>query len=113
MNLVASKLEASYRELSLKRNISLENKTKKESQFCSIISLNINGIFGKLEEVSFFLELNKPDVICLQETKSPCANKRVHMNGDLIQEVKTSNDSGLGLILGLKDFTAPKKILKK
>ena len=35
----------------------------------NICHLNINGLRGKLEEFKLFVCDNKPDIICLNETK--------------------------------------------
>ena len=65
------------------------------------MTLDINGIAGKLEELHVLLEIDKPDVICLQETKRVATGSKLHINGYNIYEVP-SEGTGLGLLIGFR-----------
>lgn len=76
------------------------------------MTLNINGIKGKFYELSMLLERQKPDIICLQETKVLETDKRIHINGYITHEVPAS-DAGLGLLMGFrKDSNLDVKIVE-
>lgn len=98
---IADKLSVTPREVFLKRNLSLESLTRPVSTISSILSLNINGVRSKLEELQVFLSIHKPDFICLQETNNHGNEKPLFVNGYTIHEVKASTSSS-GLIMGLR-----------
>lgn len=98
---ISKNLEAIFREQSLKRRPDLEQTPVGETKLSSIISLNINGIKGKYNELMLMLEKRKPDIICLQETLRKETDKRLHINGYLVHEVPAV-ETGLGLVIGFR-----------
>lgn len=56
-----------------------------------IISLNINGISNKLIELTALIELESPDIICIQETKRKPNDPRIRIGNYIIIE-KTAQD---------------------
>ena len=87
MQFIAHRLEATFREQSLNRRPDLESGKNGESPLSSIITLNINGIKSKYNELLMLLQQRKPDIICLQETKKLVTDKRIHINGYQIHDV--------------------------
>ena len=102
VDMIAGKLNAKAKEQLLKRRPDLELVSGVTKHISKVMTLNINGITGKLEELQMLLERNKPDVICLQETKRVVNGKKLHINGYIIYEVP-AEDSGLGLLMGLRN----------
>lgn len=102
IQILANKLEAKYREQSLNRRPDLEARScNGENPLSSVMTLNINGIKSKYNELMLLLQQRKPDIICLQETKKLVTDKRIHINGYLIHEVPASG-IGLGLVMGFR-----------
>jgi endonuclease/exonuclease/phosphatase (EEP) superfamily protein YafD len=101
MQFIAHRLEATFREQSLNRRPDLESGKNGESPLSSIITLNINGIKSKYNELLMLLQQRKPDIICLQETKKLVTDKRIHINGYQIHDVPAQG-TGLGLAIGFR-----------
>ena len=98
---IAKKLEAKYREQSLNRRPDLESVQKGESLLSSIMTLNINGIKSKYNELMMLIQKRKPDIICLQETRKMVKDNRIHINGYIVHEVPAEG-TGLGLAIGFR-----------
>jgi exonuclease III len=97
-------LSCAFKEQFLKRNRELENSVKEDSKLMSILSLNINGINNKIEELNLLLNRYNPDVVCIQETKRRGYEKRLFLNSYSVIEVPAENNS-LGMLLGVKKKT--------
>ena len=98
---IARKLEAKYREQSLIRRPDLECLPSGESRLSSVLSLNINGIKSKYNELLMLIQRRVPDIICLQETRKLVTDRRIHINGYIVHEVP-SMETGLGLLIGVR-----------
>jgi hypothetical protein len=102
MQLLAKKFEAKYRDHSLNIRPDLESASNKgENLLSSVITLNINGIRSKYNDLMLLLQQRKSDIICLQETEKLVTYKRIHINGYFVHEVPASG-TGLGLVMGFR-----------
>ena len=103
--------DAKIKELSLKVNKTSRNMRHYENT--SILTLNINHIKNKLEELSFHLRKHRPTIICLQETGRLATERHIHINGYRIEEIPVG-EKGLGMLIGIrKDVNLIPKIIEK
>lgn len=68
-----------------------------------VLSLNVNGIKGKAEEVTAMLEALRPDIVCLQETKLTTKDRRTFIHGYNTHNFPADPENlGRGLLIGLR-----------
>jgi exonuclease III len=85
----------------LKRNLNLESMQARVATNVHVLSLNINGIRNKLEELHYLLSKKKPDIICIQETKRTIHEKKIFLKG--YNSYESQSDSiGLGMLIAVK-----------
>lgn len=112
MQVIANKLEAKFRRQSLNRRPDLESVKPGTIPVSLVMTLNINGIKDKFNELLLLLQQRKPDIICLQETKKLVSDKRIHINGYIVHEVP-ADGTGLGLVMGFrKDSEIPCNVVE-
>lgn len=71
LDMLAKVLKCTFKEQNPARNPAFEAVLKEKDELnenLSLMSLNINGIRGKEEELSLVLGKHRPDLLCLQET---------------------------------------------
>ena len=100
-------------KLKIKENKDIKIIKKLNVEDTTIVSLNINKIKNKAEELNYYLNVYRPTVICLQETGNILDSNNTHLSGYRTLEVKRQN-GGLGLIIGIrKDCEIISKIIEK
>ena len=105
--------EVKIKKLKMKPNFNLKLSEVKIEENISILTLNVNKIKNKFEELDFHLRRSRPSIICLQETGRQINNKKIHINGYSVDEVLKS-ENGLGLLIGIrKDTNLIPKVLQK
>lgn len=99
---ICNRLNIRLKRQSLKRNLALENQPTRRSKCASIMTLNINGMSFKIEELYMLLNRYKPDIVCMQETKRSEYCKRLYLIGYTIFELPAGS-SGLGLLIATRN----------
>ncbi len=99
MQMLTNRLEATFRFQGLNKRHDLEQVKKEENFFTNVITLNINGIKSKYNELLMLIQRRKPDILCLQETKKTAIDKRTHINGYVVHEVPAKPSKGLSLAI--------------
>ena len=96
---------ANLKELvSHKKNRVIKRRVKKESEDLTILTLNINSVDTKREELTYQLSKHKPTILCLQETHRSGNGKKLFINGYKVIETYESNDNGnLGMAIGYRN----------
>ncbi|MGL5691298.1 MAG: endonuclease/exonuclease/phosphatase family protein, partial [Bacteroidales bacterium] len=110
-----SKLDLDLKRQSLKRNLALEEKSRLcKSNSMRILSLNINGLQNKMEELYTLLSCYSPEIVVLQETKRRGFDKKIFINRYTVVEVP-ADDGSLGLLVAVKSGLAiyPRVIIKE
>lgn len=94
-------LGAKLKKQTLQKNENVIEFDFSESQRnLNILSLNINGISGKMEEFNYLLYNQMPEIFCLQETKYLKSKNLYFPNYDTLQVKGELNYRGL--VLGVK-----------
>lgn len=101
------------KKLKMRPNNSLKNKDKEHTEELSILTLNINNLKNKVEELDWHLQREKPAIVCLQETGRQNTDRKIFFSGYSVDEVPVG-DTGLGLLIGVRKNIdlVPKVILK-
>ena len=100
-------------KLKMKVNKEVKIKNKVNIESTTILSLNINRIKNKIEELNYYLNDSRPTVICLQETGNKMEDKNSFIEGYKTAEMKAGN-GGLGLLIGVrKDCDIDCKVVEK
>lgn len=100
---ISSELDVNLKELNMVVNHSVKNKDvdSESSRNLTVLTLNINRMNGRKEELAVLLSRLKPDIICLQETHVGSSEKKTYIPGYITFEVPEGND-GLGLLVGYR-----------
>jgi len=102
-NLFSAKYKAELKLLKCVKNDDLPEVNYSNMDKTKILSLNINCLKYKIEQLNYYLESRKPTVICLQETRRTDKSKKIHLNGyKIIEIVKTENNNCRGLLIGVR-----------
>ena len=101
------------RKLKMRYNEELKEKVKKIVKPITILTLNINNLKNKVEELSEHLNKFAPSIVCLQETRRKDITKGIRLFGYQVEEVPVS-ETGLGLLIAVrKDSGLIPKVIKK
>jgi exonuclease III len=90
------------------------NKSKEVPDNMTVMSININSIEHKVEELNEILKRDKPTIVCVQETRRKDSFKKLYIPGYEIVEVLVNPEtSSRGLVMGVrKDSGWLVKVLK-
>lgn len=78
-------------------------KYKNDNKNLKIISLNANHLKNKLIELEELINMDKPDIVFLQETHRTKEDKPLKiLNYNIIETLKTENESSNGLLIAIK-----------
>ena len=92
-------LRATAREQAVSYNPEYARPRGAARDTISLLTLNVNGSLGKMEEVAQLAAWYKPDILCLQETRRSGRHKCLHIRGYQTCEVLADGAGGTGLAL--------------
>lgn len=98
---VSWKLDVDLKPLKMAVNHTIESQDVDSdgSRNLTVLTLNMNRMEGRKEELAVMLSKLKPDIICLQETHVGSSEKKTWLPGYITFEVPEGNN-GLGLLVG-------------